>query len=189
VQSNDLVTENVAARGDAAGDGNSVAVVVADEVVGSPGAGNVAVVDKTGLVDLEELQRGLVHGSAVTAAVSEVCDNRAVVRLGPLGPLQLNLATSLDRGREGTVFGILVADNITARVGGAVDEAVVSGVLKPADVVGVWGLVVVCVDEESTVVGAINDSTSHITVTSHKGGRSEDGSNKLGKRHCSVGLI
>jgi hypothetical protein len=26
-------------------------------------------------------------------------------------------------------------------------------------------------------------------VTSHKGGRSEDGSNKLGKRHCSVGLI
>jgi hypothetical protein len=26
-------------------------------------------------------------------------------------------------------------------------------------------------------------------VTSHKGGRSEDSSNKLGKRHCSVGLI
>jgi hypothetical protein len=189
VQGNDLVTENIVARGDAAGDGNSVAVVVADEVVGSPGAGNVAVIDKTGFVDLEELQRGLVHGSAVTVAVSKVCDDWTVVRLGPLSPLKLNIATSLDRGREGSVLGILVADNVTARVGGTVDEAVVGGILKPTDVVGEGVLVVVCVDDESTVIGAVNDSTGHITVAGHKGGRSEDGSNKLGNRHLSGDLI
>lgn len=189
VQSNDLVTHHIVARLDAAGDGNSVAVVVADEVVGGPGTRNIAVIDQTSSVDLEEFEFGLVNGRAVTVAVSKVGDDRTVVRLGPLSPLQLNLTTSLDRGGDGTGLAILVADDVAAGVGGAINEAIISGILIPADVVGVVGLIVVGVDDESTVVGTVNDSTSHITVTSHQGGRSEDGSSNLGNRHFVVVMI
>ena len=159
MQADDLVTENVVASGDGAGDGDSGAVVVGNELVSCPLAGGVAAVDQTGLGDLEELEGGLVGLGAVAIAVGHVGDDRAVVALGPLGPLQLDLTTGLDLSGDRTRGGFLVANNVGAIVAAAVDEAEVGSLLSPSNVLGHLGHVGVAVHEVATVVSAINNST------------------------------
>jgi hypothetical protein len=159
VQANDLVTENVVTSGNGARDGHSAAVVGGNEIVRCPFTRDVAAIDQTSLIDLEELEGGLVDLGAVTLAVGHVGDDRAVVALGPLSPLQLDGTTGLDLCGDRTGAGLLVTDNVGARVAGGVDEAKVGGSLSPSDVLRDLGLVVVVIDDEATVVGAINNST------------------------------
>lgn len=183
MQGDDLVTENVVSSGDGAGDGDSSAVVVGNELVGCPLAGDVAVVDQTSLGDLEELEGGLVDLGAVAITVGHVSDDRAVVALGPLGPLQLNLTTGLNLGGDRTRGGLLVANNVRASVAAAVDEAEVGSLLSPSDVGGHLRHVVVAVHEEAAVVSTINNSTRHVTVASDHGGRAKQETSNLGDRH------
>jgi hypothetical protein len=179
VQSDNLVTEDVVTGRDAAGDSDSAAVVVADQVVRSPGTRDAAVIDETSLVDLEELQSGLVDGRAVAIAVGQVGDDRAVVRLGPLTPLQLDATTGLDGSRDGTRLSTLVADDVRRGVRRAVNEAQVGSSVRPTNSLGRAALVGVLSNEITTVVGTINNSTGHITVASDQSGRAEDNTSNL----------
>jgi hypothetical protein len=102
VESDDLVTENVLARSERLGDGDRPLAIGSNELVGSPLARSGAAIDQASLVNLEELEGLLVDGGAViTSALGEVVDDGTVVRLGPGVPLELDLATSGDRGELG----------------------------------------------------------------------------------------
>lgn len=110
VKGNDFVTHDIVAGSNAAGDGHGPAVVAGDQIVGGPGV--VTAADEALLIDLEELELGLVDGGAVAVAVGEVGDDRTLVTLGPGSPLQLDLLASSDLSRDSAVFGVLVADNV-----------------------------------------------------------------------------
>jgi hypothetical protein len=189
VESNNLVAEDVVTGLNAAGDGDSAAVVIADQVVGGPGAGNGGVINEATLVDLEELQGGLVDRGAVAIAVGQVGNDGAMVRLGPFSPLELDAATGLDRGGDGTGLSTLVADDVRRSIRRAVDVTQVSGSIGPANGVGRAGLVGVLSNQISTVVGTVDNGTGDVTVTSDQSGRAEDNTSNLGERHCfeSVG--
>ena len=79
MEGNDLVTEDVVAIGDVAGDGDSAAVVVGNEVVSGPGTRLSGVADQTTLVDLEEFQGSLVNIGTVAITVGHVGDDGTVV--------------------------------------------------------------------------------------------------------------
>lgn len=179
MQGNDLVTENIVTSGDGAGDSHSGAVVGSNELVTCPCTGDVSVVDQTGLGDLEKLEGCLVDHGAVAIAVSHVGNDRAVVALGPVSPLQLDRATGLDLGGDRTRSGFLVANNVGASVARAVDVAEVGGLFTPSNVRRHLGHVVVCIDDEAPVVSAINNGTRHETVTSDHGGRAKQETRNL----------
>jgi hypothetical protein len=173
------MTEDVVAGLDGTGDSDGAAVVVADQVVGSPGTRDAAVIDETSLVDLEELQSGLVDGGAVAIAVGQVGDDRAVVRLGPLRPLQLDAATCLDGSRDGSILGTLMTDDVRRGVRRAVNETQVGSSFGPTNGLGRAARVRVLRNEISTVIGAINHSTGHVTMTGDQSGRAEDNTGNL----------
>lgn len=96
----DLVAEDVRARGEAVGHGDGPGVVVGDQVCGSPRLG---VQVDTGLVNLDPLQGGLVDGGAGIvggATVGNVCQDGSDVGLGPSGPVcdQARLVLDLLKG-------------------------------------------------------------------------------------------
>lgn len=177
------MTQDVVTGSDVAGDSDGVAVVVGDQVVGSPCARNVAIIDETLLVNLEEFKRGLVDLGAITVAVGQIGDDRAMVTLRPFGPLQLNILTSCHRSRDGTRLRILVTDNIRVRVGAGRDEAQISSFGRPSN--SLWRAVGVSVgrDNVSSVVLAIHNSTGDITMTSDHSGRAKEKTSDLGDRH------
>lgn len=76
VHGNDLVAEDIVARGKRRGDCDRPRVVVGDQVIGGPGLrGQV----DAGLVNLHPLQGRLVDGRAVIATVGDVGQDRAEV--------------------------------------------------------------------------------------------------------------
>lgn len=114
---------------------------------------------------------------------------RSVVRLRPVSPLELNLSTGLDLGREGSILSTLVADDIAARVPAAVDEAQIGSGFRPADAFRRGAHVRVLVDEVSSVVCAIDNGTCHVSVTSDQCGRAEKNSCNLRDRHVVCFIV
>lgn len=98
VQRDQLMAQNIVAVRNSLGHRERVGVVVFNHVVTGPGTRGIAAVDQTLLVDLEELEAGLVDLGAVSVAGGQVVEDGAVVRLGPLGPLHFDLGAGLDIG-------------------------------------------------------------------------------------------
>ena len=92
------MTQNIVAIRNSLGHRERVRVVVLDHVVASPSTRGAAAVDQTLLVDLEELEAGLVDLGAVAVAGGQVVEDGAVVGLGPLGPLHFDFRAGLDVG-------------------------------------------------------------------------------------------
>lgn len=126
VERDGLVAEDVVAGSERRGDVHGPGVVVGNHLVGRP------VVSETGFVNLDPLQGGLVGIGAVAGALGDVGDHGADVRFGPGGPLEINLSTSLHRGRRGGGLGILVADNVGGGIGTGSDEPVVKVLSVPS---------------------------------------------------------
>ena len=106
MESDDLVAEDVLAGSDVLGNSDGPGVTIRDQVVGSPVLGST-IVESLG-VNLEEGKVTSGGGSAVVAgALGQVVDDGTVVRLGPGVPLELDGATSLDRGDLGTRLAVL----------------------------------------------------------------------------------
>lgn len=61
VKSNDLVSENIVARGDVCWDGDRPRVVVGNQGIGSPVTGDGGVIVKSTSINLEPLKGGLVN--------------------------------------------------------------------------------------------------------------------------------
>jgi hypothetical protein len=112
VEGDDFVTEDIVAGCDVGWYGHGPAVVRRNELVAGPGAWWRSVVDQTTLVDLEELERGLVHICTVAVARGEVVEDRAVMAIWPWRPLQLDGVTSGDFCCQSARFGTLVADDV-----------------------------------------------------------------------------
>lgn len=123
VKSNDFMAQNIVSRCDGVRDCYSPAVVGGDKLVGSPCAWDGGVVDQTTLINLDEVQRGLIHGRTVAIAVGEIGDNRTVMAIGPCGPLELDSASCSNRGRNRSRCGILVADNVWVGILSGIDES------------------------------------------------------------------
>ncbi|CRK28558.1 hypothetical protein BN1723_014141, partial [Verticillium longisporum] len=152
-----------------------------------PGAGGAGAGDEADLGDLEELERGLVDGGAVTAAArGEVVDDGTLVGLGPGVPLEEDLATGGDDGGALGVGGAAVAGNVAGAEGGGGDEAVVKSGGGPADEGGVVGVVGVG-QAESLVLGAVGDDALNVAVGHDGGGASNGGEESVsleGRHFC-----
>lgn len=132
VKRDDLVTENVVARGDVLGDLYEPGACVGNEHIRRPGT-RVRPVEVTDLVDLEKLERGLVNGLAVAVAVGQVVQNGPLVRVGPGdGPLDGDGVARVDRCVAACWSGVLVADDVARLIGIWGDKAVVSVGSRPA---------------------------------------------------------
>lgn len=171
VESDELVTEDVVAGGDGGRDLDHPAVVVVDQLVSTPGAGDLGVADETDTVDLEELQIGLVDGLAAAVAARQVVQDGTVVGVGPGGPLDVDLLTGTDDNVGLGVCGVLVADDVRVAVGIGRDETVAGVGGRPGgDLRGV-GLVGEDADVETLVVDTVDDEVGDVTVGSDLGGR------------------
>jgi len=112
MESNDLVTEDIGTGLNVLRDLNEPAVVVGNELVGAVGTG-VTGIDETNLVDLEELEGLLIDGlTASRTARGQHVNDRSLVALGPVGPLDVDLVTGLDLGVTLGVLSTAVADDV-----------------------------------------------------------------------------
>ena len=178
VQRNDLVAEDVLAGSEALGDSDGPGVVLADHLDGSPLAVLV-----TSTLNLGPLEILLLDGLNVTTVSGNVGKDGANVGHRPLGPVELDSATS---GNLAQVVGaelgasILVADDVGLSVGVWANEAVVQVLGVPANVLGdvttVLGSIVV-VELEARLEDVINGDTSDGTVGSDGSSKSRNGGN------------
>lgn len=150
VDGSNLRAQDVVARGDLAGDGDSVGVaIVVENSVGAPLAsvllsrGTLSVASTLGVggqgdpVDLEELKLSLVDLGAVAVTGSEPSSGPAVVGAVPafltlttatlVVPVEGDLRTGRGFGGVGRRSGILVGDDI-----GFVDGVAHDGLVAPA---------------------------------------------------------
>jgi len=112
VKGNDLMTSDIVAWLDSLWDDGGPAVVVRNELVRSPSARDSGVVDETDGIDLEELQVCLCHTFARAVAVGKIGDDRAVMRVRPWGPLELNRVSGSYGSRGLTRCGTEMADDL-----------------------------------------------------------------------------
>lgn len=183
VEGDDLVAQDVVSGLQVGRDLDLVAEVVAEDLVGGPGAWGGAG-DEALLLDLDELERGLVHGGRVVRRC-KVVNNRAVVRLGPGVPGSSDRAASSDGGVvEHTVLGALVADDVGVRVGAGGDEAVVRRGGGPGnEVVQLRGVGLVLL-VEALVVNAADVPGGNVSVGLDHADASGDGEDGC----CDVGV-
>lgn len=90
VESNSIVAKNILARSDVGRDGHAPRVVVGNHIVRGPQTGAVGTIDEPALVNLVEKEIGLVDSGAVISACGEEIHDGTMVRLGPVGPLDIN---------------------------------------------------------------------------------------------------
>jgi hypothetical protein len=154
VEGEDLVADDVVARGDVLRDLEDPGEVVVHEDVGAPVAAEGALVDQAALADAHPLEGGLVDGLAVARTPGDVVDDGALVRLWPGVPLEEQLGAGLDLCVDGGGGAVGVADDVGVVELGGLDEAVVGDVDLPADDGGVVGLV----GEGGGVVAAVADA-------------------------------
>jgi len=117
VKGDDLMASNVVPRGDARGDVHRPAVVVGNELIGTPGPTAGRARNQTNCVDLEEVEACFVHGlTGSITTICEVCDDWPVVAVGPWSPLELDGATSGDSGMGIRILGVQMADDVWAGI-------------------------------------------------------------------------
>lgn len=138
VESEDLVAEDVVAGRYIGRDPDAPLVAVLDEEVGGVGLGCS---DETGAVDLEETQVVLVHRLARAVAVGQVVEDRAAVRLGPVGPLESDDGTSSNADVALAGGCLTMADDVRGAVAAWLDEAEICLLCSPAGtcvLVSIW---------------------------------------------------
>jgi hypothetical protein len=182
VQRDDLMAQNVVAGRNGLGDLHHPAVVVIDELVIAPDAGDSRVINQTNTINLEELKCCLVNRLAGTVARGEIIDNRPVVGIRPRGPLQVDLITRRDSNMTLGVRGVKRADQVGIRVAGADIHGATAGVGGPPGGNNGWGLHVgVAVDVPAGVVDAVDDDVCDVAVGG--GGCQEGGEGEVSSRH------
>lgn len=174
VKGDDLVTEDVAARGEVGGNGEVPREAVGDEVVGGPVTGVGARVQASS-GDLGELKSRRVRGGKVGDG-GEVVNDRAMVRVGPGVPLSLGQSSfdiealgftnlegygrpSSDSGSVGGRNTGLVASNVRGAKRVGLDEAIVAVAGSPAD-----GIRRGIVGDATRVSGAINNDGGDVAM-------------------------
>lgn len=188
VEGDDLVAQDVEAGSNVGRDLDEPAVAVLDELVGAPLAGGGGAVDEADLVDLEELESGLVDGLAAGgAAVGEVVDHGTVVGLGPGVPLDGDLVTSRDNSMAFGVGRVTVADDISRGESIRSNEAVVRVFGGPANDDRRVGLVRKAEDIITLVRVTVDDNVGNMTVGRNRGRTGEDGKKRLGSERRHLG--
>lgn len=181
VKSDDLVAENVATGSEGLGDGGSPSVVVLDKIGSGPSS------IKTTSIDLNPLKFSRVSRSALALALGNVGQDRTDVRLGPLRPLELNRATSLDASRGLAGRSLDVAGNVRSSVGIGSDEAVVEVLSRPSGLDGGLATVldlVVGFEVVAGLVDAVDFDAGDGSVGEDGGGEGADESSCDLERHC-----
>lgn len=193
VESNDLVTENVRTGLDVLGNLDEPAVVVGNQLVRGIST-RVTRLDKTSLVDLEELEGLLVDGlTAGRTARGQHVNDRSLVALGPRVPLDVDLVTGLDLGVALGILSIAVADDVAGAEGIRGDETVIGSGGGPGDE-GLWCLVV---GSRASIVAVVDSASNvdrgNVTVGSNAHGTGNGGEKSLGgeRRHLEkkVGCV
>lgn len=187
MQGDELVADDVAPRGEGRGDGEGPGVVIGDELLGRPAAGAPRG-EEAGLVDFEELERGLVVGDARARAVAvgHVGEDGAEVGAGPRRPEQFDLLAGGHGDVECARCGGVVADDVGGLVGARRDETDADVVVGPPGHgrrrvhVGIGGRIVALVE-------AVADfDLLHVAMRGHARGESAgDGGKSQGVHDAS----
>lgn len=163
MQSNDLVSENVVPRGNAAGDPHAPRVAIL-----SQGAIGVfprsALRDEAHPVNLEELERRLVHSLTWTVAVGQVIDHRPAVIFRPRRPLYGDCIAGSDLDMPLSWDGVTMADDVGVTVLVRGNKTIVSLLDGPAE--HDWGLSLerkACA-EVSPIGDAVDDDLGDMAV-------------------------
>lgn len=180
VKADDLVAEDVVAGSEAGGDLDGPGVAVGNEVVRGPVTGVGARVEAS-LVELDELERGLVDRGEVAGDGGDVVGDGAVVGLGPGVPLEGDGTTSGDLGGAGNRLGLLVADDVGGGKGIGSDEAVVLVGSGPADSISGG-----TVRDTARVLDAIGDNLGDVTVGLDGDGHGKGGKTSAERHVCFV---
>lgn len=171
VHGDDLVAEDVVARGQGGGHRRGPDVAVLDELRGRPLLGRE--VDAR-LVNLDPFERRLVGVGAVAVALGHVGQDGADVRLGPGAPLEVDGTAGRDRCRAGGRLGVLVTrDSVGAVLRGS-HEPVVQVLGVPARRRGgrlPVELHVVVVEQEAAVLLAVGRERGHGAVGGGEAGQ------------------
>lgn len=157
------MTHDILASSNRVGNSHRPAVSGLNQLVCCPGTRGLTTINKTNGVDLEEFQLGLVNGATITIAGGKVCDDGAVVRVGPLSPLNVNVGSSLDICGEGCVLAVSMTDDIRVRKLGSILKAQISGGGGPSDALGWAVLVGVFIDKVTSVTKEVK-----LVCTFHK---------------------
>jgi hypothetical protein len=179
VKGDDLVAEDVGARGNAGRNGGHPGEAILNQLISDPATRSLGAVKEATLVDLEELKGGLLDGAAVTVAAGKVVDDGADVRLGPGVPGDGDGVTSSNSGRVHSIGSTTVADNIRVLEGVGKDKAIVLDGGSPTDRVG-RRVTRLEARDDLAVDGDLGD----VTV----GGDESRGSRKGGEKDRSLGL-
>lgn len=126
MESDHFMAKNIVTGGDIGRDLHEPGVIVLNELVVSPEAGDFGVIDKPDPGNLEELEGGLVDGRAtgVVATGGEVVDHRSVMGLRPFGPLEVDAVTGGDCREALRVGSVDVTDHVVGGEEVRFDEAV-----------------------------------------------------------------
>lgn len=143
MQGDELMSQDVLARGQRGRDRGAVSRAVRDHLVCAPGA-RVGAGHEAGLVDLEELKLGGFDVGELAVNAGEVAEGWAVVAFWPCVPLQFEGASSGDGGGDGAWFAAAVADYAWAVETVCGNETIVPDFRAPADCL--WGVRVIRID-------------------------------------------
>ncbi len=130
---NDLMSEYIVARSDRGRNRDRPGVVVGDEIVRFPEPRGRRTTNETSFLDLEEFQTHLVSFLTITSTLCHVVNDRSVMRLGPLVPLQINGGTRSDGGMDCTRRAILSTNDVAAAILAGRNESSVRGVICPSN--------------------------------------------------------
>lgn len=118
----DLVPKDVIPWGNTAGYIDSPAVVGGKKLVSGPLARDFGAIEEPFAVNLVELKFRLVYRGTLAITVGKVVDDGTVMRVWPLGPLELDSATSRNSGVQSCWSGSFVADDVRVTVIARVDK-------------------------------------------------------------------
>lgn len=106
------MTEDVVAWSNVFWDGDGPFVAGGDQLVRRPFTWLRLPRDESELVDLVELEFGLVGGGTFAVTICKVINDRAMMRLWPTGPLKLDSPASSNGDIQLGWGGVIVADDV-----------------------------------------------------------------------------
>lgn len=126
MKSDDFVAEDVVTWCNALRYGNGPGVLSSNELIGSPETRLCIPTDQTPLVNLIELQCGLVNHGARPMAIGKIVDHRAVMACWPVCPLERNTPSCLNLNVALAWGGPRVANGIWSAIVAGSDISKVS---------------------------------------------------------------
>lgn len=114
---NELVSHHVVSGCNRGWNLNHPAIVILNQLIIPPSPWNYGVIDKTNAINLEKFERRLVNTLAGIPAISQISNDRSMMRIRPGSPLEADFVSSSHDSMSLRIRCIQMADNVVSLVG------------------------------------------------------------------------